>query len=411
MKRRILSLVLLLALILASIPTIGIATPIASIDFPDPNFEEAVRLIIEKPIGEITQSDVAEIVRLHLYGRSIISLSGIEYFTALTELLVYNNELTELDVSKNNLLTVLNVADNQLVKIDVNDNSLLEYLNCYNNQLSGIDLSKNAKLEYLECSSNQLTELDVTNNVALTHLFCNNNQLKALDISSNSLLECLECGDNDLPNKAAIIGIVEIRTSMVFFPQRAFVPNMDTISQWAKAEIDNALGKGFVPQDIQENFAAVITRQEFCRMAVMFVEYALGKDIDDILTEKSLSRDYYAFYDTPDPYILAAYALGITNGTRAPTETSSGLFTPDGQFSRQEAATMLMRICRVIGMDTNNPPVSDFTDMSEASAWAYDGINLVRANGIMNGTSATMMTFSPRGLYTRQESIVSFNRI
>jgi hypothetical protein len=146
-------------------------------------------------------------------------------------------------------------------------------------------------------------------------------------------------------------------------------------------------------------------------MAVMFVEFVLEKDIDDILIEQSLSRDYYAFYDTPDPYILAAYALGITNGTRAPTETNPGLFTPDGQFTRQEAATMLMRICRVIGMDISDLPVSDFTDMSEASVWAYDGINFVRANGIMNGTSATMMTFSPKGLYTRQESIVSFDRI
>jgi len=72
---------------------------------------------------------------------------------------------------------------------------------------------------------------------------------------------------------------------------------------------------------------------------------------------------------------------------------------------------MLMRVCKVIGMDTSNPPVSDFTDLDAADGWARDGINFVRANGIMSGTSSTTPTFSPKETYTRQESIVTFDRI
>ena len=72
---------------------------------------------------------------------------------------------------------------------------------------------------------------------------------------------------------------------------------------------------------------------------------------------------------------------------------------------------MLMRECRVLGMDTENPPVSDFVDMDAAEDWAYDGINFVRANGIMKGTSISRPNFNPNGIYTRQDSILTFNRI
>ena len=182
-------------------------------------------------------------------------------------------------------------------------------------------------------------------------------------------------------------------------------------SKWARAEIISAIVKGFVPEEIKDDYTKVITRQEFCRLAVRFVEYALDQDINEVLIDKGLSSNPDSFADTADPYILAAYALGITNGTKSPTDTEPGLFTPDGILSRQEAATMLMRLCRLIGMDVGAPPASDFVDMGAADSWAHDGINFVRANGIMGGTSTTTPTFSPKGTYTRQESIVTFDRI
>ena len=185
----------------------------------------------------------------------------------------------------------------------------------------------------------------------------------------------------------------------------------DSASEWARAEIMYAIAMGFVPDNIQDDYAKVITRQEFCRLAVRFVEYALDKDIEEILIERGLSRSPGSFTDTTDPYIMAAYALGITNGTKAPTDTAPGLFSPNGQFSRQEAATMLMRVCWVIGMDSDGLPPADFVDLDAAESWARNGISFVRAKGIMGGTSASIPTFNPRGTYTRQESIVTFSRI
>ena len=61
--------------------------------------------------------------------RNIRDLTGIEAFTALTELICYNNRLTALDVSANTALTTLSAVlffgCNQLTALDVQCNKSL----------------------------------------------------------------------------------------------------------------------------------------------------------------------------------------------------------------------------------------------------------------------------------------------
>ena len=486
MKKRFLLLTLAMFIVLSTFPAAS-AAPGDAINFPDPNFEAAVRESIGKPAGSITRSDVEGKTTLSIKDRSVSNLSGIEHFTSLKVLNCDNNNLTALDMSKNTELTTLycgsnslnsldvskNTAltslwcgENKLASLDVSKNAKLEYLLCYDNQLSSLDVSKNTELASLSCSNNGLTSLDVSKNTKLvwlnssgnllttldvgkntelTSFTCPGNKLTSLDVSKNTKLEWLTCSDNQLTtldvsnctsllylycelnnmaSEDAVIGLSgtkvdklgkseEGQSYFVFHPQRAALsaPSLRTASAWAQYEIASAVGKGIVPVDLQDDYKNVITRQEFCRMAVQFVEYALGKDIGTELAERGLSLNPNAFSDTTDASILAAYALGITNGTKAPTATAPGLFTPNGQFSRQEAATMLMRVCNLLGMDTVAPPDSDFVDLDTADSWARDGINFVRANGIMGGTSSATPTFSPKDTYTRQESIVTFDRI
>ena len=178
---------------------------------------------------------------------------------------------------------------------------------------------------------------------------------------------------------------------------------IDSASLWARDAIAAALRKGFVPVSIQDKYTSVITRQEFCCMAVMWVEYALGKNLDSILAERGLYRDPSTFIDTSDPDILAAFALGITSGT------GNGYFTPKGQFSREQAATMILNTCRAVGANVSNSPASGFADVGSASSWAVRGIDYVRANGIMQGTGGN--NFNPKATYTREQSIITFNNI
>jgi peptidoglycan hydrolase-like protein with peptidoglycan-binding domain len=180
--------------------------------------------------------------------------------------------------------------------------------------------------------------------------------------------------------------------------------HLDSASSWAREGIAGAIGKGFVPEDIQGSYTAVITRAEFCRMAVRWGEYAAGKEVYDLLSDSVLPL-WNPFDDTDDPDILAAYHLGITSGT------SDTTFSPDGSFTREQAATMIRNTLRAIGMDVTDPPPSGFADIEAASGWAVPGIDFVRAHGIMQGVSTDPPRFDPKAPYTREQSIVTFDNI
>lgn len=195
------------------------------------------------------------------------------------------------------------------------------------------------------------------------------------------------------------------------YDKQVSAPNLDTADTWAQSEITSAVRKGFVPTDLQNNYKSTITREQFCRMAVMYLEYATGKGIDTILSERNLTIDEDAFEDTDNKYILAAYALEITKGTRAPSEGKPGVFDPNGSFNREMAATMLARVSKVLGQDTDNAPDAGYADIGAASSWAVNSINFCYASDVMTGTSKTPLKFSPKEAYTIQQSIATFDRM
>ena len=168
---------------------------------PDPNFEQALIDLgyDTAPInGSVPTANISGVTELQVYQAGIADLTGIEDFTALTELECWGNDLTSLDVSNNTALTYLYSGINELTSLDVSNNLALTYLDCDNNQLTSLDVSNNTALTYLYCFSNELTSLDVSNNTSLTDLNCGNNQLTSLDVSNNTALTYLICEGNQL---------------------------------------------------------------------------------------------------------------------------------------------------------------------------------------------------------------------
>jgi Leucine-rich repeat (LRR) protein len=158
-------------------------------NFPDANFRNYLLAQSWGSDGVLTDQEVSEITSLEVSYRSISSLKGIEFFTALTYLDCGDNQLTSLDVSKNTALKFLYCYINQLTSLDVSKNTALKDLYCYTNQLTSLDVSKNTALTWLCCYNNQLTSLDVSNCTALTWLECYQNQIKGagMDALVNSL--------------------------------------------------------------------------------------------------------------------------------------------------------------------------------------------------------------------------------
>lgn len=168
---------------------------------PDSNFEQALINLGHDtaPInGSVLTSNINFLTNLDVSYSNISNLSGIEDFTALLELTVSNNLLTNIDISQNTNLVRLDIDFNQLTNIDVTNNVSLEGLFCDNNLITSLDVTQNTLLEGLTCFANQLTSLDVTQNTALTYFKCGENQLTSLDVTNNNLLERFYCNENQL---------------------------------------------------------------------------------------------------------------------------------------------------------------------------------------------------------------------
>ena len=168
-------------------------------NFPDPNFRAYVKAKFDTDNNNcLSESERYAVTEIDVNSKNITSLKGIEFFPNLKKLYCYENQLTELDVSKNPELKVLSCHDNQLTSLDVSKNKKLGILYCESNQLTSLDVRENTVLDTLHCYNNQLTELDVSKNTALTELNCNQNSLASLDVSKNTKLKYLYCKQNSL---------------------------------------------------------------------------------------------------------------------------------------------------------------------------------------------------------------------
>ena len=172
-------------------------------NFPDQNFRVFLQSESYGKDYVLTPEEISVIKSLYLINNGITSLKGIEYFTALTELFCYGNQLTSLDLSKNTALTRLVCLENQLTSLDVSKNTALEYLDCSINQLTSLDVSKNTALTSLYCGLNELTSLDLSKNTALEFLYCSYNQLTSLDVSQNTELGIIYCEVNQIKGAQA----------------------------------------------------------------------------------------------------------------------------------------------------------------------------------------------------------------
>jgi len=183
----------------------------------------------------------------------------------------------------------------------------------------------------------------------------------------------------------------------------------DTPSSWAQEEVLSAIGKEFVPAALQSSYRKNITREEFCSLIMTMLCSKSGMSLNEYLRTKQIVLDKSAFADTSNEYILAANALGIVSGR------GNGRFDPDAYITRQEAAVMLTRAAKTAGITAVNSNTIFFDDSHKFAPWATDSIAFVTALADSSGTRVMAGTgnnmFSPLSYYTREQSIVTVNRL
>ena len=191
------------------------------------------------------------------------------------------------------------------------------------------------------------------------------------------------------------------------------LPKQGDTTGWAHGEVVEAIEADLVPVYLQNLYTQDITRAEFCDLIVQTVSETLGKDVETLVLERSgktltALRQEYKFNDTASANVAAAYALGIVKGYSGTT------FNPYGQITRQEAATMLARTARVLGLNVGTPV--RFADAGKISSWAAGEVDYI--SGITDpGTGRKVMggvgsqRFDPLGGYTREQAIATALRL
>ena len=195
-------------------------------NFPDAHFREYVSKYIDKDYdGVLSLEECAAVKRIFEYGTTywtdISSVQGIEYFTELETLDLYNVRVTSLDLSKNTALKTLRIRDNYtygnryLESLDISKNVALEILDVSAAKLTSLDVSHLKNLKELYCSGLKLGTLDISNNLSLEVLACGSNDLTSLDLSNHLSLKKLRCEYNNLPSLdvSKLTGLTELNCS------------------------------------------------------------------------------------------------------------------------------------------------------------------------------------------------------
>jgi len=174
-------------------------------------------------------------------------------------------------------------------------------------------------------------------------------------------------------------------------------PNLHTASSWSHLGITNAIILDLVPPALQNNYRNNITRAEFAALAVALYEhvYRSGREIT--------GRAH--FNDTTDVNVQKMGYLGVVQGV------GDGNFAPHNPITREQAAVMLVNLAAAMGY--NMPAQAPlYADLADISPWAVQSVGALQAGyprGIMGGVGEGR--FSPRGSFTREQSIITMVRL
>ena len=166
----------------------------------------------------------------------------------------------------------------------------------------------------------------------------------------------------------------------------------DQPSSWAAEQVNAAIAAGLVPEALQAGYTSTATRAQFCALAVELYETVTGSEI----------AERAEFTDTTDVNVQKMAGIGVINGV------GNGQFNPSGQLTREQAATILVRLADAMGHPLPEGTAS-FADNASIASWALEAVGRAQAGGLMGGIGNNQ--FSPQGAYTVEQSIMTAFRL
>lgn len=143
----------------------------------------------------------ADITDIECHSLGITSIEGLETFTQLQKLSLYNNQLTAVTIAHLPKLKHINLAKNKLTVINLQDLPALEELYIFSNKLPSIELVNLPAMTLLKINDNQLTQLTYKALPALEKMYLFNNHVEDIDIYHLPNLKYMDARQNPMPDK------------------------------------------------------------------------------------------------------------------------------------------------------------------------------------------------------------------
>lgn len=210
------------------------------VHFNDPNLEKAIRDALNKPTGDITDADMAQITILSISKKDISDLTGLEYAINMIDLTITNTKILEdlspienlikleklcLNANKiKNIFAIQNLNKLKSLRLcsnQISDISVLQSLNqltsldLYFNQIKDISALKNlTQLNSLRLSGNQIRDISALQNLnQLTSLELDNNQINDISALKNlNQLNRLNLVNNQISDVSALQNLIQLQT-------------------------------------------------------------------------------------------------------------------------------------------------------------------------------------------------------
>ncbi|MBO5453820.1 MAG: S-layer homology domain-containing protein [Clostridia bacterium] len=167
-------------------------------------------------------------------------------------------------------------------------------------------------------------------------------------------------------------------------------------SEWAIDYILEFQKLGFLDGVTDVSYKEPVTREKFCKIIYNMLDRNMN------IEWKKVSPN--PFKDTADEKVISLRLEGIVNGK------DDCKFAPDDYLTREEAATIIVRVMNKFMPDIIvTETYFNYDDIDEVAEWASDSVQLISNSGIMVGVGENK--FSPQDTYTTEQAIASVVRL
>lgn len=170
-----------------------------------------------------------------------------------------------------------------------------------------------------------------------------------------------------------------------------------TVSDWAAESVERAWDLRLPDKELTgRDLTQPINREDFCAAVFNLMSHIADGEL-------SSDPDLCKFTDVDNMKVTFLCGMGIING-KSETE-----FAPNDSLTREEAATILLRMINKVKPMAATEMWLDFADLSDISDWALNSVQTICNMGFMEGVGDNR--FAPKDTYTEEQALAVLVRI